>query len=170
LRKYGRRGSIDAEERRPYTRGMAKRLRIIAKRAGVEKKVNPHLFRHSRITHMLQQGYSESVIKKLMWGNLDTDMLSTYGHLTDADIDDEIAAMAGVKPPAAKEAAECLEPRQCPRCYTVNGPTVNFCGRCGLELTMQAVEDVKLAEDQAELTPEYQALYNRIVRDLRDLA
>lgn len=41
---------------------------------------------------------------------------------------------------------------------------------CGLELTKQAVEDVKLAEDQAELTPEYQALYNRIVRDLRDLA
>ncbi len=52
----------------------------------------------------------------------------------------------------------------------MNGPTVNFCGRCGLELTKQAVEDVKLAEDQAELTPEYQALYNRIVRDLRDLA
>jgi site-specific recombinase XerD len=160
-----------SHRKRPFQyRGMAKRLRIIAKRAGVEKKVNPHLFRHSRITHMLQQGYSESVIKKLMWGNLDTDMLSTYGHLTDADIDDEIAAMAGVKPPAAKEAAECLEPRQCPRCYTVNGPTVNFCGRCGLELTMQAVEDVRIAEEQAELTPEYQALYNKIMRDLQKVA
>ena len=45
-----------------------------------------------------------------------------------------------------------------PRCYTVNGPTQNFCGECGLELTKQAVEDVKIAEEQAELTPEYGAI------------
>ena len=74
------------------------------------------------------------------------------------------------EPPAAKEAAECLEPRQCPRCYTVNGPTQNFCGECGLELTKQAVEDVKIAEQQAELTPEYQALYDKIMRDLQNLS
>ncbi|MDR9817680.1 MAG: tyrosine-type recombinase/integrase [Candidatus Methanoculleus thermohydrogenotrophicum] len=141
-----------------------------ARRAGVEKAITPHLFRHSRITHMLQQGYSESVIKKIAWGHMDTTMLATYGHLQDSDIDDEIASMAGVKPPAAKEAAECLEPRQCPRCYTVNGPTQNFCGECGLELTMKAVEDVKIAEEQAELTPEYQALYDKIMRDLQNLS
>lgn len=161
---------LSHRKRQYQYRGLAKRLRIIARRAGVEKKITPHLFRHSRITHMLQQGYSESVVKKIMWGNLDTNMLSTYGHLTDSDIDDEIAAMAGVKPPAAKEAAECLEPRQCPRCYTVNGPTQNFCGECGLELTKQAVEDVKIAEQQAELTPEYQALYDKIMRDLKNLS
>jgi len=161
---------LSHRKRQYQYRGLAKRLRIIARRAGVEKKITPHLFRHSRITHMLQQGYSESVVKKIMWGNLDTNMLSTYGHLTDSDIDDEIASMAGVKPPAAKEAAECLEPRQCPRCYTVNGPTQNFCGECGLELTMKAVEDVKIAEQQAELTPEYQALYDKIMRDLKNLS
>lgn len=151
-------------------RGLAKRLKQIARRASVEKAITPHLFRHSRITHMLQQGYSESVIKKIAWGHMDTTMLATYGHLTDTDIDDEIASMAGVKPPAAKEAAECLEPRQCPRCYTVNGPTLKFCGECGLELTKQAVEDVKIAEQQAELTPEYQALYDKIMRDLKNLS
>ena len=30
---------------------------------------------------MLQQGYSESVIKKIVWGHMDTTMLATYGHL-----------------------------------------------------------------------------------------
>ncbi len=40
----------------------------------------------------------------------------------------------------------------------MNGPTQNFCGECGLELTMKAVEDVKIAEEQAELTPEYGAI------------
>ncbi len=160
---------LSHQKRQFQYRGMAKRLRIIARRAGVTKNITPHLFRHSRITHMLQQGYSESVIKKLMWGHLDTDMLSTYGHLVDADIDDAIASMNGVKPPAAKEAAECLEPKQCPRCYTVNGPTVNFCGKCGFQLTLKAVEDVKIAEQQAELTPEYQAIYNKIMRDLQKI-
>jgi predicted aldo/keto reductase-like oxidoreductase len=34
----------------------------------------------------------------------------------------------------------------------------------------QAVEDVKIAEEQAELTPEYQALYDKIMRDLKNLS
>ena len=155
-------------KKRPFQyRGLAKRLRIIARRAGVTKDIAPHIFRHSKITHLLQQGCQESVIKKIAWGNLDTTMLAVYGHLTDTDIDDAIASMNGVKPPAAKEAAECLEPRQCARCYTVNGPTVDFCAKCGLQLTLKAVEDVQIAEEQAELTPEYQAVYNKIMRDLQ---
>jgi len=32
------------------------------------------------------------------------------------------------------------------------------------------VEDVKIAEQQAELTPEYQALYDKIMRDLQNLS
>lgn len=52
----------------------------------------------------------------------------------------------------------------------MNGPTQNFCGECGLELTKQAVEDVKIAEQQAELTPEFQALYDKIMRDLQNLS
>jgi site-specific recombinase XerD len=35
-----------------------------AKKAGIEKKVHPHLFRHTRITDLLRQGYSETEIKK----------------------------------------------------------------------------------------------------------
>ena len=34
----------------------------------------------------------------------------------------------------------------------------------------QAVEDVKIAEQQAELTPEFQALYDKIMRDLQNLS
>ncbi|WP_298667456.1 tyrosine-type recombinase/integrase [uncultured Methanofollis sp.] len=147
--------------------GMAKQLKIIARRAGVEKKVTPHIFRHSRITHMIQEGYQESVIKKIAWGNLGTEMFQTYAHLVDADIDDEIAAQNGIKPPEAKEKAECLEPRQCPRCYTVNAPTHEHCCKCGYALTSQAVDNVRIAEEQVELTPEYQAVYAKVMQDLQ---
>jgi site-specific recombinase XerD len=48
--------------------GIAKQIGIIAQRAIVQKHVTPHLFRHSRITHLLQQGYSIQTIKLMMCG------------------------------------------------------------------------------------------------------
>jgi hypothetical protein len=32
------------------------------------------------------------------------------------------------------------------------------------------VEDVRIAEEQVELTPEFQALYDKIMRDLKNLS
>ena len=132
---------LTATEKKPLQyAGIAKQISLIAQRAHVEKHITPHLFRHSRITHLIQQGYQESIIKKMMWGSISTKMFATYAHLTDTDIDDEIASKNGIateKP--AKE--KLLEPRQCPKCFTINGPTQNFCGSCGLPLTDTAADD-----------------------------
>lgn len=114
-------------------RGIAKQLALIAKRAGIKKHITTHIFRHSRITHLMQQGYSESVIKKMMWGNITTKMFATYAHLTDSDIDDEIARKQGVTTEKVRK-EKVLEPRQCSRCHTVNGPTQAFCVNCKLPL------------------------------------
>lgn len=35
----------------------------VQKVAGIEKRLNPHIFRKSRITHMIAQNYQESVVK-----------------------------------------------------------------------------------------------------------
>jgi len=40
---------------------IAKRIECIVKRAGITKHVTPHLFRHSRITPMINDGVQESV-------------------------------------------------------------------------------------------------------------
>jgi len=37
--------------------GVAKQLRIIAVKAGVTKHITPHIFRHTRAAHLIQQGY-----------------------------------------------------------------------------------------------------------------
>lgn len=133
--------SLEALEPIQYP-GLRKKLTKISKRANIERKINPHLFRHSRITHLIQKGYNESVIKKMMWGNLTTNMFSTYAHLTDIDIDNEIAKHEGIITENKKEPS-ALEARQCPRCYTINSPTMYFCGSCGYELTKEAVMDKK---------------------------
>jgi site-specific recombinase XerD len=118
--------------------GFTKQLEKIAKRAGVTRKVTPHIFRHSRITHLIQKGFGESKIKLMMWGSIDSDMFQAYAHLTNSDIEQEVAREAGIIIPENQVHSDALEPRQCCRCYTINSPTQQFCGQCGLPLTQEA--------------------------------
>ena len=74
-----------------------------AKKAGVEKRVTPHLFRKSRITSLIKQNYQESVIKQAMWGNLGTNMFKTYVVLSEQDIDAEFREKMGLEKKEIKE-------------------------------------------------------------------
>jgi len=44
-----------------------RQIRRIAERAGIQKNVHPHIFRHTRITNLIEKGIPESVIKSMMW-------------------------------------------------------------------------------------------------------
>lgn len=114
---------------------LRKQLQTLAARAGVTKKVNPHIFRHSRITNLVKSGMPESAVKLMMWGTLSTDMLATYAHLSNSDIDAAVFELNGVSIPKPKEHKGSMQPVQCPRCATVNGPTMEFCGQCGAPLS-----------------------------------
>ncbi len=50
---------------------------VRVKWTGIAKKIAPHIFRHSRVTHLINQGMKESVIKLMMWGNLITDTFAS---------------------------------------------------------------------------------------------
>lgn len=115
--------------------GLVKQLNKIAERAGIEKHLTPHTFRHSAITRMITEGVQESVIKLMCWGTVDTDQFKTYAHLTAVDIEKEMAAYSGVVTPEQRQKSRTLEPRQCPRCYAINTPDQEYCGKCGLPLT-----------------------------------
>lgn len=147
----------------------AKHIRLIAARAGITKHVTPHLFRHSRITHMLQQGVNESIIKLIAWGHQDTDMLATYGHLCDRDTDKAMAELAGIKLESTRTKKKTLEPLQCSRCQFINAPTSRFCNNCGLELSKEAVDKKQIAKKHAELLPEYQELVKEFEEKMRKI-
>lgn len=108
-------------------------LRRLVTRSGIKKKVHPHLFRKSRITHMIAQNYQESVIKESLWGNANTGMFRTYVCLAEKDIDAEFLDRAGIKVKADEERP--LVARPCPECHTVNSPTARFCPTCGFSFT-----------------------------------
>ena len=144
--------------------GLAKQIRVIAARAGIKKHLTPHIFRHTRATILIRQGYGEAIVKKLLWGNLNSKMFSTYLHLVDSDVERVVAEKAGII--TKEDRSKTLEARQCPRCFTVNGPTRGFCDACGCELTEEAANNAIQAKQQGELQPEFQAMMDRFRREL----
>jgi integrase/RNA polymerase subunit RPABC4/transcription elongation factor Spt4 len=131
-------------------RGLAKAVHNFAKAAGIKKKITLHSFRHSRITHALRGGMQETLAKKAFWGNQSTQMIATYSHLVDEDVDNAFAALAGVELPVSGRASEAPEPVQCPNCHLVMPPGSRFCGRCGMTLTAEAAETVNTVIKAAE--------------------
>jgi len=132
------------QRRLPHTYyGVRSILDTITTRAGIERTLNPHLFRKSRITDMVRKGYQESVILESMWGNLDSAMLRTYVVLAESDIRAEHMEKAGLRKKTAE--VPVLAPRQCPKCLTIHPPTARYCDQCRSPLTAEAAAKVKAA-------------------------
>ncbi len=66
-----------------------KMLKKTFKRANINKKSNPHLFRHSRATHLANH-LTESQLKHFFGWTQSSNMASRYVHLSGRDIDDAI--------------------------------------------------------------------------------
>jgi len=142
---------------------LAKRLRRIGAAAKIEKRITPHLFRHSRITHLINEGVNESVIKLIMWGDINTPMFQTYAHLTGKDIDREILKRYGIQQGREDpEVCVSLEPIQCPECQEVCGPGINHCPVCGNALTDTAKAAQKQKVDELLDDARNSAIYEYI--------
>ena len=114
-------------------------IRRIARRAGIKKRIYPHLFRHTRATRLLAK-VPESIGAKYMgWVN-GSKMVGVYVHLASEDVEEAILKMYGIK---TNGNGKDLEVRQCPRCLQVNPATSRFCSRCGLPLTEEALREVE---------------------------
>ncbi len=74
-------------------------VRKTAKRAGLGKHVYPHLFRHSRCTHLLRIGVPEAQVKKLLGWKPSSPMLARYSHLADRDAYSALLKAHGLEPP-----------------------------------------------------------------------
>jgi predicted Zn-ribbon and HTH transcriptional regulator len=103
---------------------------------------------------MIQQNYQESIIKKTLWGNLNTPQFQVYARLSDEDIDSELLSKTGIRA-FKKERVKPLGPRPCGECGFVNDPTDNFCRKCGFALMEKVKAELKTAINKAEELPEY---------------
>ncbi|MCK9631957.1 MAG: tyrosine-type recombinase/integrase [Methanoregula sp.] len=144
---------------------VAMQLRKISKRAGIQKKITPHLFRHSRITEMIRKGYNESTVKKTMWGNINTTMFPTYLHLTDEDIDNDVLAMQGITK-RDQHRSVAMDVQECRNCHTINAPTYRFCESCGKPLNDDVQMSMERLKHDIEHTAEYRMMLEVIQQKL----
>ena len=110
-------------------------LRILDRakiKAGIKKRIYPHLFRHSRATH-LAQDFTEQELKIIFGWSGGSRMPATYVHLSGGDIDRKILEKRGIiiRGEESLEPAHSLRLRICPNCKEKNSPNANFCMVCG---------------------------------------
>ena len=121
-------------------RALVKRLVI---NAGIKKRIYPHLFRHTRVTHLLADKQINEAQAKVYFGWVpQSRMLSEYSHLMSSDVNNAILAMHGIK--TGKEKQSPLKAKQCPKCEGVSSGTAKFCQKCG------SILDVKTAIELEE--------------------
>ncbi|MEM1532111.1 MAG: tyrosine-type recombinase/integrase [Nitrososphaerota archaeon] len=130
---------------------VAKMLKTLAKRAGIKKRIYPHLFRHSRASH-LANILTEAQMKEYFGWKQDSEMAAVYVHLSGRDLDKALLRASGMP---IEEDLEVKEFRliMCQRCKEQNSPGISFCRRCGAPLDLKvALElDEKKNSEIAEL-------------------
>jgi len=116
-------------------------LNKLAEKAGIKKKVNPHIFRHSRATHLANH-LTEAQMNQYFGWVQGSQMPSTYVHLSGRDIDGTILSLYGLKEDKEKDKKE-FAPVKCPRCSSMNSPGGKFCIKCGMPLDIKVAIEIE---------------------------
>ena len=117
-------------------------LRKAAKRAGIKKRIHPHLFRHTRAT-ILASKVTEAPLESQMGWVHGSKQTRTYVHLSLRDQDNAILKAYGVKVNEDQTINED-RPKECPRCHALNPSDAQYCRNCWMPF------DVKVALEMEE--------------------
>lgn len=114
-------------------------LRDLAVKAGVNKRIYPHLFRHSRATFLATK-MTEAQMKEYFGWTQGSEMAATYVHLSGRDVDNTLLALYHVTDSNGNKLVEKepeIQTKNCQRCKEKNSPISRYCSRCGNPLDGQ---------------------------------
>lgn len=147
-----------------YSRFMAILKRAAAK-AGIKKRVHPHLLRHSRATQ-LASIMSDSQLKNYLGWTQSSKMAGIYVHMSGKDADDAILQANNIVVEKVKK-DPALKPVHCLRCKAKNPATNRFCNCCGFILEQETAKEVLTKEQEQNLADN---LMNTLLKDKDVLA
>jgi integrase len=101
----------------------------LVKKAQIERKVWPYLFRHSRATQLYKE-LGEAMAKKFLGHSPDSRMARVYNHLNEEDVRDALLQNHGIK--KREQVSDSLT---CQRCGHINRYGALLCSHCGMALT-----------------------------------
>ena len=135
-------------------------LKSASKRAGISKKVYPHLLRHSRAT-ILATIMSDASMKHYLGWTQGSKMAGIYIHMSGKDTDEAILRANGLEIKKVK-IKTAMQPKRCLRCNTLNETTNICCKICGMILDEQRQQEI-LKQDTKRV--ETDRLMNELVKD-----
>lgn len=109
-------------------------LKTIAKNAGIDKHVYPHLLRHSGTTERAKWMPFPALQKFGGWSKDSKVLMNYYIHLQDREIEAVERKRHGIQKEEEAEEENALKPKKCPRCQTLNSPCATQCRQCSLIL------------------------------------
>ena len=121
--------------------GLSKMIKEMATKAGIQKRVYPNLFRHSRVFYYANK-LTEQQLKAFFGWTGGSQMAATYVHLSGRDIDNAVLQANG-----AKVDNSVIEPKLkvkvCRRCQFSNPIESKYCNRCGAPLNETLIMEVR---------------------------
>jgi site-specific recombinase XerD len=121
-----------------------KLIKKAAERAGIDKPVNPHHFRHSRATELAKK-ITEAQLCTYMGWEIGSREAATYVHLSGRDTDRAILALHGLAEPETEK--ESFTPIKCPLCGISNEPGSKYCNGCALSLDEKTILEFDARKD-----------------------
>lgn len=134
-------------------------LKRTAERAGIKKRIYPHLFRHSRCT-ILAQNLTEAQLDKYADWVSGSDMSGVCVYLSGKYLDGAILKLYGLE---IEESKPQISFKRCPRCGTTNKATNKatnkICKKCGLAFNIKGA--IELGDKSEEST-------NKLIEKMKD--
>lgn len=115
--------------------GLQKFFRRIARKAGITKHVNPHVFRHTRLAH-LSRIPTEAVMCEFAGWVQGSEMPRDYVHLSGRDVDE--ATLSAYWLIKLSDSLAPKVPVKCARCPSLNPHDAEIRIRCGFALGAEA--------------------------------
>ena len=120
--------------------GASKMLKIRCQKAGIKKRVNLKIFRHSEATDTAKFLTEAQLRKRHGWSPISR-MPARYVHMVDADVEKAIFERYGIK---KKDQEVSSQPQKCKICDMYNSSESILCTKCGKPL------DLKIAISREE--------------------
>ncbi|MBI5066010.1 tyrosine-type recombinase/integrase [Candidatus Woesearchaeota archaeon] len=139
-------------------------LRQAFEKAKINKRCNPHSFRHARATYLANHLTEFQMNQYFGWVQ-GSDMPSTYVHLSGKNTDGALLKLYGLSVDEKKEESQ-LKPKVCSRCEFLNASENKFCSKCGGVLdsvvAIQFDEQNKQLKEKREMADSY---LNKLIDD-----
>ncbi len=134
-------------------------LMRLSEKAGVTKRVHPHLFRHSRVTHVLVRGILTAAQAEVYFGWIPgTKAIEQYSHLVSKNANDAILQSLGL----VEREDPKIDVKKCHMCSELNDKSARFCARCGNPLDVKTAVEIlerrRRADDLMDLASKHPEL------------